>query len=105
MIELFNYENLLNNKYLVRKLETDLQKPDHFCHNSQQFKGRILQRNNIYLKMKEREFNQDVYFQILEKQRNLLDLKNRIKNKQLKFEKEIYQEDKANKMQMKSLLI
>ncbi|CAD8146962.1 unnamed protein product [Paramecium pentaurelia] len=30
MIELFKYENLLNNEYLVRKLETDLAKPDHY---------------------------------------------------------------------------
>ncbi|CAD8140957.1 unnamed protein product [Paramecium octaurelia] len=30
MIELFKYENLLNNEYLVRKFETDLAKPDHY---------------------------------------------------------------------------
>ncbi|CAD8151866.1 unnamed protein product [Paramecium pentaurelia] len=30
MIELFKYENLLNNEYLVRKFETDITKPDHY---------------------------------------------------------------------------
>ncbi|CAD8143850.1 unnamed protein product [Paramecium octaurelia] len=30
MIELFKYENLLNNEYLVRKFETDIAKPDHY---------------------------------------------------------------------------
>ncbi|CAD8066814.1 unnamed protein product [Paramecium sonneborni] len=30
MIELFKYDNLLNNEYLVRKFETDMLKPDYY---------------------------------------------------------------------------
>lgn len=30
MIELFKYNNLLNNEYLVRKFESDILKPDWY---------------------------------------------------------------------------